>query len=75
MRIQNLAILLAFIIAIFFSSCRNEVKKGSTQNQERTILTVDGQVLLLTTLDFPIYTLENCLQTKRLTLDLKYQPK
>ena len=57
MRIQNLAILLAFIIAIFFPSCRNEVKKGSTQNQERTILTVDGQVLLLTTLDFSyIYT-------------------
>lgn len=52
MRIQNQTILLAVVILAFFSSCRNEVKKGSTQNQDRTVLTVEGQVLKLTKLDF-----------------------
>jgi membrane fusion protein (multidrug efflux system) len=37
------------------SSCTSSVKKGNTQSEGRSVLTVDGQVLKLSTLDFSYF--------------------
>ncbi len=44
-------LLFVFVLTLF-SSCKEAVKKGSNPNEARSILTVDGQVLTLKTLDF-----------------------
>lgn len=52
MSVLNKTFLWVFTILTIFSSCRNDVKKGSAQSEGRSVLTVDGQVLKLTKLDF-----------------------
>ncbi|HWS00303.1 MAG TPA: efflux RND transporter periplasmic adaptor subunit, partial [Prolixibacteraceae bacterium] len=46
------AFLLTALVLVILSSCRKEVKKPGTGSESRAILTVEGQILKLTKLDF-----------------------
>ena len=49
--------LLMAVTVFLFSSCKNDAKKSGAPAEGRNILTVDGQVLKLSTLDFSnVYT-------------------